>query len=438
MKNDDYDCNARIGTQANNNDKNNLIVKNNNINNINNTKIINKSLGLRKIRAINDKNENNGKKDMTANNLASKKRRQKYFDSDIKSIKINSTNILGNNLKNKSVYLNIIRKAFNNKNNNYYINFMTNKNNNNNNSNLASRINDKLTKSNTFVQKSVRDSKSLNEIRNRSKTNFNKDNNSRKLRNVHMPYMSNIIKIINHKDSNRNYSVNQKNDQRNICLNNTDKNKKNNFNNNVNNEIDNDKIKENISNNSINTYSIFISHKNYKEQSKLGLKKIRLFDINDNEIPIMFYQTNGDYDNGKLFNTMMTNINISNNPNKINDDDIINDNIPFITDINTDIYIYFHINNNMSNNIKYIQILNYNNKNNEKICPVRNIEIYKNQNIIYKGALNNDINIISFSNINKDHHYNNIKYSNNIFRERPFSTSKLRNQKNNINNNNIK
>ena len=444
MKNDDNDINrkVRINTQVNNSSKNNLIVKNNNINNINGgAKIINKSMGLRKIRTINDKNEKNDKKDLTVNNLALKKRRPRYFDSENKSNIIDSTNILGNNIKNKNNYLNVIRKAFNNKNKNYYINFMTNKNNNNN--DFTSQINNnKLGKNNTFVQKSERDSKSFNVVRNRSNTYLNKDNNiKKKLINTNDPYMNNLVKMVNNKDSNRHYSVNQKNNitNTNFNENNPIDNKQNKTNNiinnnyNVNNEIDEKKIKENISNNSLNTYSIFISNKYYKNQSKIGLKKIRIFDINDNEIPIMFYQTNSDFDNGRLFNTMMTNINLLSKSNNMRDD-IINNNIPFITEIKKDIYIYFHINNNISNNIKYIQIINYNNKNNTKISSVKNIEIYKSQNLIYKGVLNNDINIIPFSNFNNGYHYNNLNYSNNIYQERPFSTSKIRTQ-NNTNNN---
>lgn len=38
----------------------------------------------------------------------------------------------------------------------------------------------KFVKNNTFVQKSVRDSKSLNIVRNRSNTNLSKDNNLKK------------------------------------------------------------------------------------------------------------------------------------------------------------------------------------------------------------------------------------------------------------------
>ena len=318
---------------------------------------------------------------------------------------------------------------------------MTNRNNNNN--FISSQMNNnKLGKNNTFEQKSVKDSKSLNVVRNRSNTNCNNNDNNikKKLINSNNLYKNNFVKTVTNKDNIRHFSVKQNNNIRNSNLkeyslinnklNITNKVTINNFN--INNEIDENKIKQNISNNSLNTYSIFIPQKYYKDKSKIGLKKIRIFDINDNEVPIIFYQTNADFDNGRLFNTTMTNLSLFNKSNKMKDD-INNNNIPFITDIEKDIYIYFHINNNQSNNIKYIQIINYSNKNNTKMNPVKNIEIYKNQSLIYKGKLNDDINIISFSHFNNGYHYNSLNDTNNIYQERPLSTSQPRTN-NNFNN----
>ena len=97
----------------------------------------------------------------------------------------------------------------------------------------------------------------------------------------------------------------------------------------------------------------------------------RIFFFFVNEIPIIFYQTNADYDNGKLFNSIMTNTNLLNKTNNLRED-IVSNNIPFITKIKKDIYIYFYINNNQSNIIRFIQIINYNNnKVNPKIYPVK-------------------------------------------------------------------
>ena len=75
------------------------------------------------------------------NNLALKKRSPRYFDSEINNNIIDSTNILGNNLKNTSTYLNLILKAFNNKNINkdYDINFLSNNNKNINDNELKSQ-----------------------------------------------------------------------------------------------------------------------------------------------------------------------------------------------------------------------------------------------------------------------------------------------------------
>lgn len=447
---DDFDFNnqkVKINNQINNN-RNNGKIKNNVINNIGNlncVKINDKSIGLRKIRTINDKGEKNIKKDLTMNNLALKKRRPRYFDSEINNNIIDSTNILGNNLKNKSTYLNLIRKAFNNKNinKNYDINFLSNNNNKNINDNelmSQSKGAGKFVKNNTFVQKSVRDSKSLNIVRNRSNTNLNKDSNLKKMRNMKEPYISNLIKMVND-DDHRNYSLNKDYNLRNSVQNKNNIENNNDINSFIENnadisnsksEVDENKIIENISNNSLILFLILISHKYYKNGNKIGIKKIKIFDANKSEIPITLYQTNGDYDNGKLFNSMMTNINLINKANNLRNE-IIYNNIPFITEVKKDICIYFHINSSESNNIKSIQIINYNNKNSTKISPVKFIEIFKEQTLIYKGVLNNDINNINISNstnINNKLNINKLNYTKNFYQERPFSTSKIRAQNN--------
>ena len=430
MKNDDNSIKIRASTQTNVN-KDNKNIKNNK-NNLKEAKMINKVIGLRKIRAINDKGESHNKKDLTANNndTLKKRRRPRYFDSQINSNIIDSTNILGNNFKNKNSYLNLIRKAFNNKNKNYYINFMSNKNNKNekNINEYITKNNDKM-ENNGFGHNSVRDSKSLNVIRNRN-YNFDDENNIKKLMNINEPYINNINKITENDGKNRNNSVNKKYNDSNK-LKNIPINFENNYD--LKNDIDENKIYENIENNSINTYSIFIFQKYHKIFHKIALKKIKIFDINNKEILIMFYQTNADYDNGTLFNTMMTNKNLLNEQNNFRDD-ILDNNIPFITGANKDINIYFHINSNKSNNIKYIQIINFKNQINSEISPVKNIEIFKGQNVIYKGILNDDNNIIQIPSQNINKVLNNLNYIENIYQLRPFSTSKLRTQTNTNNN----
>ena len=440
---DDIDINNQkvsININRNNTKLKNSVNNNNGI--LNFVKINDKSIGLRKIRTINDKGEKNAKKDLTMNNLALKKRRPRYFESEMNNNIIDFTNILGNNFKNKNAYLNLISKAFNNKNinKNYDNNFLNNNKNINDNELISqSKGVGKFVKNNTFVQKSVRDSKSLNIVRNRSNTNLNKDTNFKKMRNIKEPYINNLIKMVKD-DDHRNYSLNKDYNLRNSVQieknieNNNDINTFIESNENMSNsksEIDENKIIENISNNSLIVYLILISHKYYKNGNKIGIKKIKIFDANKNEIPITLYQTNGDYDNGKLFNLMMTK-NITNKSNNLRNE-IIYNNIPFITEVNKDIYIYFHMKSNESNNIKSIQIINYNNKNSTKISPVKFIEIFKGQNLIYKGALNNDINNINLpnvSNTNKKLIINKLKYTKNFYQERPFSTSKIRAQNN--------
>ena len=428
MKNEDNSIKLRVSTQTNNN-KDNAKLKNNK-NNLKESKMNNKTMGLRKIRAINDKGENHSKKDLTVNNnVTLKKRRPRYFDSEINSHIIDTTNILGNNFKNKNSYLNLIRKAFNNKNKSYYINFMSNNNNKNDNNinELITKNNNKIG-NNAFVHNSVRDSKSLNVIRNRN-NNFGNEINLKKLTNINEPYINNIQKITENNEKNRNYSANKNYNESNSLSNIVNNIEKSNS---SKNNIDENKIYENIENNSINTYSIFIFQRYHKNFKKIALKKIKIFDINNNEILIMFYQTNADYDNGTLFNTMMTNKNLLNEKNNFRDE-LLNNNIPFMTKTNKDINIYFHINSNKSNYIKNIQIINYNSKISSEISPVRNIEIFKGQKLIYKGILNDDSNIIPISNQNINKGYNKLNYIENIYQLRPFSTSKIRTQ-NNINN----
>ena len=351
-------------------------------------------IGVKKIRTFHEKNNNNNKKDLSLHNIAFKKKRPRYFDSEINSNIIDSTNVL-KKIKNKNTYINIIRKAFNNQ----------NKNNNNNN----------YMSNNILENNSQRDSKSVNIIRNRSNSNINNNKKDKKNKYINEHYINKLMTVIDNNNenklSNRQYSQSNKNE---IIY------KENNYvneiiDNNNNKEMNDDKIIQNISNNSLNTYSIFISHKYYKSQNKIALRKIKLFDFNDNEIPVIFYRTNADFNNGRLFNTTMTNLEIRKENNLR--DEIMKNSIPFLTQIQKDIYIYFYLNNNKSESIKYIQIENYVNKLNKNISPVKNVEIYKGQNLVYKGMLSNNINIIEMIR-------NNSKL--NVYMERPFSTSKTR------------
>ena len=273
------------------------------------------------------------KKDLTLNNIALKKKLQRYLDNEINSNIMDSTNIL-KKIKNKTTYSNIIRKVMNNtnnNNNNYYNNYMSN--------------------NNQYKDNSQRESKSVNIKKNESNNNIDKNKNKKNKLFKNEYYINKLITIIDNEENKKNYRQTSLSDTKNIF--NTRKNsKENNIINN--NEITDEKIIENISNNSLNTYSIFISHKYYKNVEKIALKKIKLFNITDIEIPVLFYRTNADYNNGRLFNTTMTNLEL----NKQNDlkDDMLKNTIPFLTQIHKDIYIYFYLNNNQSKNIKYIEI----------------------------------------------------------------------------------
>ena len=361
-------------------------------------KNINKIRGVRKIRTTYDKNNNNNtnKKDLTLNNIALKKKLQRYLDNEINSNIMDSTNIL-KKIKNKTTYSNIIRKVMNNtnnNNNNYYNNYMSN--------------------NNQYKDNSQRESKSVNIKKNESNKNIDKDKNKKNKLFKNEYYINKLITIIDNEENKKNYRQTSLSDTKNIF--NTRKNsKENNMINN--NEITDEKIIENISNNSLNTYSIFISHKYYKNIEKIALKKIKLFNITDIEIPVLFYRTNADYNNGRLFNTTMTNLEL----NKQNDlkDDTSKNTIPFLTQIHKDIYIYFYLNNKQSKNIKYIEIENYQNKNNKNISQVKEVEIYNGQNLVYKGILRDNINKIQ---MNITH----TNSKNDIYKERPFSSSKTR------------
>ena len=371
--------NQKVNTQTNLNNKN----ENKNTN-------TNKVIGVKKIRTLHEKI--NTKKDLTLNNMALKKKRPRYFDNEINSNIIDSTNIL-KKIKNKNTYLNIIRKAFNNKNKtHYYNNYMSNDKHENN---------------------SQRDSKSVNVLRNRSNNNINEDKNNKKKKYINEQNINKLINVNDNKENKKNvrhYSLNKNEGyymRKNVLENDNANNK----------EINQDKIIENISNNSLNTYSIFISHKYYKEANKIALKKIKLYDTKDNEIPVIFYRTNADFNNGRLFNTTMTNLEINKETNLR--EERMKNNIPFLTEIKKDIYIYFYLNNNQSENIKYIQIENYANKMNKTVNPVKNVEIYKGQDLIYKGILMNNINNIEMNNFHK-------KNKVELNKERPLSSSKTK------------
>ena len=368
----------------------------------------NKGFALRKIKTINNnKNNDNIKKDFTLNNVLLEKRRPRRFESEIESKFIDSTNLFVTS-KNKSSYINYEQKKLFNSSG---LNFIKNNDNNQNvNKNVGS-----VKFNNNIIQKSNRDSKSVSVNKNNFKNNLNKIN---KIVNINEPYLTNLFKMFDDFEHSRKNSTSKKNNidiKKKYSKNIKEKKKEN--------EIDENKIMENISQNTLTMYTIYLLSKNYKnyENRKIGIKKIQIFDYNDEEIPIICYNTNADFDNGKLFNSAMTKINLIYNSSTISEE------VSLITNINKNIHINFYLNNIKSNLVKYIKIFNFYSAE-EKIYPVKNIELFKGNIELFKGILSTDITEIQISNNTNDSN----KY------ERNFSSSKTKTQKNGNSNNNKK
>ena len=156
-----------------------------------------------------------------------------------------------------------------------------------------------------------------------------------------------------------------------------------------------DKIKENFSKNTIVLYTIYIISKYDEKCDKIGIKLIKLYDINKNEIDILFSNANEN-----LFN---------------------DNNNPFICEFHSDFFINFYLNNVLSKKFKYIKIVNYSDIDNN-ISAIKEIEIYKEQQIIYKGILNshyeNLINIINTNYKENSHHKKEAKHLSSCHRAR--------------------
>ena len=203
--------------------------------------------------------------------------------------------------------------------------------------------------------------------------------------------------------------------------------------------IDENKIKENLLNNTLTMYTIYIISKYYQQCDKIGLTKIILFDKKGNNIPIICYNINCSLNNrqkigiSSLFNySKNNNENISNNFNLY---ECNNKDIPLILDFKNNLCINFYIKSINSENIEFIQINNYNDINNQ-ISPIKHIQIFQGNYLIYNGILNelNAINKISFNNnIHSNNKiYNSVINTNknlkimNYIKQRPLSSSKPR------------
>ena len=157
----------------------------------------------------------------------------------------------------------------------------------------------------------------------------------------------------------------------------------------VNLDIDENKANENIAKNSLTMYSIYILSKYYNYE-KIGISKISLYDTNKNLIPIEYSNTS---DNIKVNYLFDVNPQFSYLSDKIND----SYNIPLIAEFKDNYNINFYIKNIYNSSLEYIYIYNYSDVNNG-ISPVKEIEIFKTNVLLYKGCLElNNPNIIHIS-----------------------------------------
>ena len=194
--------------------------------------------------------------------------------------------------------------------------------------------------------------------------------------------------------------------------------KKQNINNiNVNIKLLEDKnIIDNVIQNNMTMYSIYILSKYEKNFSKIGIYKIRLYNQNNEEIFIL-------YSNANINNKKSEEENINYLFNKKNR--------PFISEFRENLYINFYINVKKANNLKYIEIINYENKK-EEISAVKKIKIYQGKKKLFNGILNiNGENIIDISkNIDKNNNSNQIIPKEFFFKKRGNSASNANNKTN--------
>ena len=376
----------------------------------------------------------------------------KNINMNIKKNKIKkNSNIMNNSNNNRANYSNIylIKKKINNNNIN---------NINNQGRNASNNIEPKLTEiqknnkndlSNTnfnLMTQTGQDKKSLtiNTNNNENKKHVIKSGRNKKSNKTFRTQNSNInknnyLKIASLYDKLKKYKNGKKIKKGNLeiktNINTTNTNTNNNYIDNTT-VIDENKIKENLANNTLTMYSIYILSKYYQNCDKIGLTKIIPFDNKGNNIPVIYYNTNYNLNNRQK-------IGISSlfNYTKINDENISNNfslfecntkDIPFIIEFKNNLYINFYIKKIYSENIEYIQINNYCDIKN-KICPVRHIEIYKSNELIYNGILN-ELNIINkiFLNKNNNNKNNSVINTNkntrilNYIKQRPLSSSKPR------------
>ena len=321
---------------------------------------------------------------------------QKIKKINLKTVRSNSINVnLINTTKNKKL----------------------NSDNNNNNTNNNSSYFMNVTLSNKLIALKNKDLSENKTIKNKISTIYknnenikeNENNNEKELNFINI--IRNSDSLNNQEDINQNYSSNLRNkikiinyyykkkafsnvkDKNNLSNHNTllqkyntnlkknDLNKD--FNKNINDINEEDQIYNNIYQNSLTMYSIYILSK-YYNLDKIGLSQILIYDKNNNIIPVLYSNSNSENDSFSLF--------INNNKyykfkNKPKNYKIKQNN--FTCEFKQNLYINFFINNYNSNNIHYIEIINYYN-NKQKVSPSKDIKIYHENILLYEGVLSID------------------------------------------------
>jgi hypothetical protein len=176
---------------------------------------------------------------------------------------------------------------------------------------------------------------------------------------------------------------------------------------------------------------------NNNNNNYLAIEAIEIYDKNNNIIPIIYCNSNCINNNNNV-------INIFNNNNNENYNDTIN-NSYFITEFIPNLYINFYIDKINEKNINYINIINYPYFDDMFVSPIKEIELFNNDNKFFQGNLNvnNQFNIIKLNNINNNNNIEsnrnlrsktfNIIDNNNIIifnDKRPFSSTKKTSFKN--------
>ena len=131
-------------------------------------------------------------------------------------------------------------------------------------------------------------------------------------------------------------------------------------------------IIDNVIQNNMTMFTIYILSKYEKNFSKIGISSIGLYDKNIKEIFILYSNANINTENNEEENVNY----LFNNKNQ-----------PFIAEFKENLYINFYINLKKANNLKFVKILNYENKK-EEISSVKEIKIYHGKKRLFNGILN--------------------------------------------------